>query len=429
MTGADPAVEGWESAVTEMWPQRLAKSDAGAVKPSLYNLSLILQGAEEFRGLMRMDRFAQRIVKTRATPWHSSAREWTPTDSTLLRSWLAQKRLGEYSKLDIKDAVVAAAEGEGFHPVQDYLRSLEWDGKPRVSLWLGAYLGASLGRGGSLRDYVDAVGRMFLLGAVKRVMEPGCKFDSVLVLEGLQSLGKSTALSILGGDWHRDTPFQLGDKDALQTIQGVWIYELAELEGFTSVDASKAKAFFSSPVDRFRPSYEPAIVEFARQCVFAGTTNQIADYLRDSTGNRRYWPIYCRKVDARALAEDRDQLWAEAFAMWSEGLPCYVGRDDPLWPLFESEQLLRTCTDPWETAISQYIDGCAPHERERFTSLDILTKALLVDVNRLDQRGMSMRVGRIMRDLGYVKRQATTVEERRVARFFYVRHDTPAPEA
>ncbi|MGE0373451.1 MAG: VapE domain-containing protein [Gammaproteobacteria bacterium] len=424
------AAAGWDSAVSQLWPSRLARAEStGAVKPTLANLQIVLNGSDEFRGLMRMNRFSQRIVKTRGTPWESFSNEWTPTDSVLLRAWLSSHHLGEYAKQDIRDGVIAAAEASGFHPVRDYLTSLQWDGKPRIALWLAVYLGASLGRGMKLKDYVDAVGRMFLIGAVKRVMEPGCKFDSVLVLEGGQGIGKSTALSILGGEWHADTPITIGDKDALQAIQGVWLYELAEIEGFTSVEAFKVKALLSSHTDRFRPSYEPQVVEFLRQAVFVGTTNQIADYLRDNTGNRRYWPVMVRKLDREALAEDRDQLWAEAFTRWQEGALCYIGRDDPLWPLFESEQELRATVDPWETAIAQYIDGCPAGYRDQFHTLQLLRDALLMDVNRIDQRASAMRIGKVMRSIGFVKRQATTAEERRISRFFYVRHDTPPPEA
>lgn len=423
------AAEGWASAVSELWSKRLARAESGAVKATLANLQLILDGADEFRGLLRMDRFCHRIVRTRAAPWASPAEDWQAVDRTLLRAWLARRGLGEYAHKDLSDACISVAEAAAFHPVQDYLSGLTWDGQPRVALWLASYLTASIGKSGALRDYVDRVGRLFLIGCVKRVMEPGCKFDNVLVLEGRGGIGKSTALNVLAGEWFADTALDIGDKDAMQALPGVWIYELGEFEGYSSVESSKAKAFFSSAVDRFRPSYGDQIQRFARQVVFVGTTNR-GEYLRDLTGNRRYWPVRVTgRVDLAALREDRDQLWAEAFQMWKAGAPSWLAIDDPLWDTFESEQASRTPPDPWQEKIDQYLSGTSRIYKSEFTLADILENALLVPAGKMDQRAMSMRVSRIMADLGYEKVQARSREDRKAARYVYRLCDQPEPDA
>lgn len=422
---SDQAAEGWNSAIAEMWRQRLARAESGAVKPTLSNLLTILEGAEEFRGLLRMDTFNHRIVRTRPAPWSSSAEDWQADDRTMLRAWLSRHKLGEYGKQDIADACIAIAKAAAFHPVREYLAGLEWDGRPRLALWLAAYLGASIGKAGALREYVDRVGRMFLIGAVRRVMEPGCKFDNVMILEGRGGIGKSTALHVLAGEWFSDTAIDIGDKDALQSLPGVWIYELGEFEGYSSVESSKAKAFFSSAEDRYRPSYGDQVQKFARQTVFCGTTNR-GEYLRDLTGNRRYWPIrVLGPVDLAALRADRDQLWAEAFFAWKAGASTWLSIDDPLWATFEAEQASRTPPDPWEEKIAQWIAGESPLMRSSFTLTDILEKALMVPPGKMDQRAMSMRVSRVMADLGYEKVQATTREERQRARYLYRKCDQP----
>jgi predicted P-loop ATPase len=240
---------------------------------------------------------------------------------------------------------------------------------------------------------------MFLIGAIARVMRPPVKMDTVLIFEGLQGLGKSTALKILGGEWFTDTPLVLGDKDCFQQMQGVWIIELAELDSFNKADHTRAKQFFGSQVDRFRPSYGRLTQTFARQCVFAGSTNQ-TEYFRDATGNRRYWPVTCTRIEAEALESDRDMLWAEAYQ-------CYL-RGEQWWPneehknLFSEQQENRFEADVWESVISSWLSSMT---RDRVLMHEIMQEALRLEASQMKPPEQK-RVGQIMAHLGWQRVRA-----------------------
>jgi putative DNA primase/helicase len=421
MSHADDA---FASAVAELWPTRLKKTEAGTVKDDPFNVSLYLSGEEHLRDMLAMDRFSHRIAKRREPPWHSDSVEWSETDAVLLRVYLAERYSASFSLQNVEHAVVHVASKSTVHPVHDYLESLEWDGQPRLDTWLAFYLDAIHYASSSQLEYIYLVGRLWLIAAVARVYEPGCKFDNVLILEGDQGVGKSTALGILAGAWFMDTPFRIGDKDAYQALPGNWIVELAELENFSGVESSRAKAFFSSATDTFRPSYGRRTQEFRRQCVFAGTTNQL-EYLKDSTGNRRYWPVRCHRLLRDELIEDRDQLWAEAFKAYRAGSVYHVPRGDPLWAVIEDEQRSRELGDPWETAIARWLDAPDQFLFESFTLHDVLERALGVDTHSMHRRDHATRVGSILHRLGYIKRKATTRAERAAGKgaYFYVKRD------
>ena len=405
--------------VAELYERRLQKDQKGAPRESLVNGVLLLEHDPELRGLMSMDRFANRIIKRRPPPWGETLGEWTETDTTRLRHYLADRHRVEFSMLNLEHAIVTVAEQAGFHPVRDYLSTLEWDGQARVQYWLGAYLDATRYSTAAHREYVSLIGAMWMVAAVARVFEPGCKFDNVLILEGNQGIGKSTAMAILGGEYFLDTPFPLGEKDGYQALAGVWIAELSELDNFSSVESTRSKAFFSSSTDRYRPSYGRHVQAFPRQCVFVGTTNQ-HEYLKDSTGNRRYWPVRVYGIDRAGLIADRDQLWAEALHLYRTGFKTYLPPDHAAAGTFEVEQSVREIADPWELKIMDWLADPEVRQRDGVSVFDILSEACRVEANRMDQRAMATRVGKIMRRLGYRKVQATTALARKQARFVYV---------
>jgi putative DNA primase/helicase len=159
-----------------------------------------------------------------------------------------------------------------------------------------------------------------MVGAVARVFQPGCRVDHMLILEGEQGLKKSTTIEILGGEWYTDARLNFADKDSLLIVQGRWIIEMAELEGMNKADTSETKKFLTQHVDLFRPPYGRKLVKYPRRCVFAGTVNLDA-YLKDDSGNRRFWPVRVTAIDADALRRDVDQLWAEAVALYKAGTP------------------------------------------------------------------------------------------------------------
>src|SRR6516225_2574115 len=236
------------------------------------------------------------------------------------------------------DAVRLACLSNQFDPVVDYLDGLKHDGEPRIDTWLTVYLGAednTLNR---------AIGRKMLIGAVRRAHEPGCKFDYVVVLEGAQGSGKSTALRILAGDANfSDAEILSADSRGQQElIVGVWIFELSELAGLRKTDVEKVKMFASKTCDSARPAYGRSRVDRPRRCIFVGTTND-AEYLQDATGNRRFWPVLTGTIDLAALRRDRDQLWAEAATANEEPtIP------QELWGAAAERQNSRLIADPWD---------------------------------------------------------------------------------
>ena len=223
-----------------------------------------------------------------------------------------------------------------FHPIREQLEGLHWDGVSRIDKWLTHVLGEKpapwTDKAGVLQDptvkpvmaeYLQIVGRCWLLGMVNRVMHPGCKFDYCPVLEGVGGLRKSTMVEILAGtEYFSDTPFEVGrGKEAQEQVQGLWLYEIAEMTHFSKSEVGAIKAFITSKVDRYRVAYGSTVGSFARQCVLVGTTNENT-YLRDRTGNRRFWPIPVRNViNTEWLIKYRDQLLAEAFVLFQQGVP------------------------------------------------------------------------------------------------------------
>ena len=233
--------------------------------------------------------------------------------------------------------------------MREYLDSWKWDGTPRLDHWLVKYLGCPD------NDYTGAVGSRWLISAVARVMQPGCKADCVLILEGPQGSYKSTALKILGSKWFTDELPSIGTKDSAMQTFGVWIIELAELESLTQAAVSKIKSFISRTTDRSRPPYGRRLIESPRQCVFAGSVNH-STYLRDETGGRRFWPVEVGQIQIDQLSADRDQLLAEAYVRYREGAPWWLDTPD-LIQAAEQEQAARFIGDPWDSRIASWLEG------------------------------------------------------------------------
>lgn len=249
------------------------------------------------------------------------------------------------------DIVTDHARRHTRHPVRDYLDGLRWDRTARLDTWLVEYAGAPD------TEYVRAVSRLVLIAAVRRVRQPGCKFDEMLVLESAQGEGKSTALAILAveEDWFADdVPLDADSKVLMERVAGRWIVELAELKGMRRGAVEHVKSMLSRRVDKARLAYGRMTTEQARQCVFFGTTND-AKYLRDLTGNRRFWPVAVGAFDLEALHRDRDQLWAEAAAREAEGES--IRLPEHLWKEAAGQQSQREIGDPFYELLSQQLDG------------------------------------------------------------------------
>lgn len=274
-----------------------------------------------------------------------------------------------------------------FNPIANYLRGLRWDGVRRLDGWLVAYLGAED------TEINRSFGRKVLLAGVRRVLQPGCKFDTMLVLEGIQGAGKSSVWLYMAGGAENfsDTPIKWDDpKQQRETIGGVWIHEVGELVGLKKAEVEAVKNFLSRQNDRVRAAYDRYETDRPRQGIVVGTINGTA-YLNDPTGARRFWPVKVGRIDLEAIKRDRDQLWAEAASVEATGEPLELPRG--LWGAAAEQQDLRRVVDPWEDILTR-VDG------PRVSSYDLATKEIGVAKDRLSSFDAS-RIAAIMKRLGW----------------------------
>jgi predicted P-loop ATPase len=335
-------------------------------------------------------------------------------DMNRIRHWFEIELSVQLSRQNLIDAVHIVADKHAFHPVRDYLTSLSWDGRPRVELWLERFA-AVRPPGEAEATLVRSVARKWLVSTVARAMQPGCKVDTILILEGRQGIGKSRALATLAGPrFFSDAAIDFGVKDACQTIQGVWIYELAELDAILRRDPSTVKAFLSRATDRFRVPYGRTPESVPRGVVFAGTVNHGA-YLRDTTGNRRYWVVRCEgALDVEGLAGARDQLWAEALHLYRAGETWHL---DPTHERSMADEAdARVEQDPWEEPLAAWTAA-----RGTFSMDEVLDDALGLRTSSKNSH-VTVRVSRLLSRLGYERRRRATLPRA----YHYVRVDVPA---
>ena len=348
------------------WANRLRLDLSGAPERNEANVITALSSDPAFAGTIAFDDFRQEVVVLGQVPWDEPdmvyPRPWDDSDDIRLAEWL-QHREVNVAPLVVGRSIGAVARERRIHPVRAYLGSLRWDGTPRIETWASRYLGAEP------TDLIHAMGSLWLISAVARIYRPGVKADHMLILEGEQGARKSTALKILAGeDWFTDELPDLGSKDAAIHMQGVWIVEIAELDAIGRAEVSRIKAFLTRTTDRFRPPYGRHTVEIKRQCVFAGTVNPDT-YLRDETGNRRFWPIRCGDIDIDALAQDRDQLWAEAVVRFKDGAIWWI-EDKALLKSARDEQDKRYQSDAWDGLIENWLTHEVRMVGESYASFD-----------------------------------------------------------
>lgn len=398
------------------WRDSLICRPRGGFEDCKENVAIALERCPGLQGLLGYNEFSGRIEKLRKPDWDSASGEWTTEDDLELSMWLGTRAgLLFRSTGTVSDGVRLVANRNKFHPVRAYLTSLQWDGEERNSMWLHRYLGAEE------NDYTALIGRLWLRQAVRRILYPGCKADYVLILEGTQGAAKSTSLRVLGGDWFSDAPLDMNNKDAYQQIFGVWLYEIAELDAFNRAEATRIKAFLTQNNDRYRPAYERRTITQLRQTVFAATTN-FFEYHKDPTGNRRFWSVLCGKIDIPALQRDRDQLFAQAVAEVLSDERAYPTRDEEQ-RLIVPEQQMREIVDPWLEAVAVWVDDPEQAMKKRFTSAQILTGAIRMEIAKIDgQRSATTRIGSIMMRLGWHKVRESSGPRA----YFYVR---PSPSA
>jgi predicted P-loop ATPase len=330
------------------------------------NVLAALRTAPDLVGLVRYNEFAIRAEFTRKPPWRE-AREgdaWTDADDLDLQAWLQRHEIDLRSRSVVADAVERVARDRPWHPVRAYLDSLEWDGDARLSRWLKWFLGAD-----GPDPYLAAIGSKFLVSAVARIYVPGCKVDHTLVLEGPQGVGKSSAVQILGSPWTTDSVPEFSGADAAMQLSGVWLVELAELAAMRRSEIEQVKAFLTRTEDHYRPPYGRRPVRALRQCVFFGSTNE-SNYLRDPTGNRRFWPVRCTDIDRDELAAVRDQLWAEARAIFIAGRQWHLTPEESL--LAAEEQNERQLVTELEQEVHAYLARLVAGGVTETTTRDVL---------------------------------------------------------
>lgn len=386
------------------------KNNEGAPKKTLSNAVIAVSEAPELAGAIVFDEFRHRITKVRPLPWDKEwtdswaktdtvgqPRPWTDRDDAKLLVWLERQDILVNAETAHK-AVVTVAGDNPRHELRDWLKKLEWDGEPRIDSWLTDCMGVPR------TEYTSAVGAAWLISAVARVFQPGCKAEHILVIEGDQGVGKSTAASILGGGSMREdgkagTGYfsdNLGALDAPNTVyqlSGKWIIEIAELGAIRKTkEVEQIKAFLSKQVDTYRPVWARNAVDVPRQCVFIGTCNE-STYFRDETGNRRFWPIRASRVDTARLAAERDQLWAEAVDRYNAGSRWWLTTSSVIEEA-KKVQASRMDSDPWGEQLRIHTRTVT-----RIPSTQIWEK-LHVPVDRRNTME-GRRIGILMRQLGF----------------------------
>lgn len=389
----------------------IARSSAGmldlrltknGVIPDEENVLRILMRDPNLQGVIKFDEFASEMIIARpisdddVVAERGIPRPWTDADTVTLQTYIQRFIVPRMGREKIEAVVgMYARKHCAFHPVRNYLQSLEWDRVPRLDSWLREYLGAVE----QPADYLAAVGARWLMSAVARILEPGCQADSAIVLEGSQGIFKSTALRTLSGDeyFSDSLPADVSHKDARDHLRGKWIVELSELAQFKRGEIETIKAFISRRYEQYRPSYGRHEIKFPRQCVFAGTTNA-DEYLVDMTGNRRFWVVACRGVELQSLARDRDQLWAEAVTRYRAGKPWFLSGE--LANVAAAEAQSRVTHDPWTGHVAKILEERLPPIVE-IAPGEVLG---LMDLGEGERHGRNAsRVAQILRDLGWRK--------------------------
>lgn len=386
------------------WKIKLRFTEKGAIASCIENVVVILNGDPALVGCVGYNEMSHNIVAVRSLPWREVTGEsqWTDADDADLRYYL-ERVYGLSGKDKIFDGLNVVAMARKFHPVRDFLDSCGWDGQPRLETLLVDYLGAED------TPYTRAVTRKALVAAVARIYNPGCKFDYMLTLRGRQGLGKSAIIAKLGGQWFSDTFSTVQGKEAYEQTIGAWIVEVGELAGMRKAEAETIKLYISKQSDRFRPAYGRRIQEFPRQCIFVGTTNE-TQFLRDTTGNRRFWIVDTPNQPRLDMWSDLtpamiQQIWGEAVEFFRKGEPLYLPHEleaaaREVQETYEEENpkegivaeyLERLLPADWSTrdlySRRQWLEGSEQGtvERRSVCSLEIWAEALGQSPDRMDR--------------------------------------------
>lgn len=399
------------------WKDGLQRSENGKVLSNLANALTAFRECPDLQAIVAYNALEQQIILCRAVPGSVddyvsrggkkplkpfARRPLSDPDVIGLTEFLQRQMAAATGRENVASAIELIAREYRYDPLVDFLTGLRWDGVPRVDTWLKTHLGADSDDEG----YLAAVGKMVLVSLVARALDPGCQADHMMILEGEQGTGKSSACRILGGEWFSDSLPDLSQaKDASQHLRGKWLIEIAELSAFNRAEAHQLKAFCTRRTERYRPPYGRLEVVEARRVIFIGSTNS-STYLRDETGNRRFWPVKTGAINLAGLAQDRDQLFAEAFALYRKGEPWWPNGD------FEQEYIApqqdaRMVIDAWCDPIAEWLEG-----KNVVTQFDVLLLALGVPVGSMNPKATE-RVRQIMTSIGWVPCKAAIGSRRK----------------
>lgn len=386
----DDFVEEMQKEADKEWLKKLTVSKQG-VEKTVHNAVLILQNDPKLSGI-RFDVLANsvEIQDGKPVPWRKDCGKWTNSDDDQLYIYLG-RRYAEFPQRTIDASLTSVSHARSFHPIKEYFESLpEWDGTKRAEFLFIDYLGADD------NVYVREATALWLRAAIARIYIPGCKFDYVPVISGPAGIGKSTMMSKIGVKWFSDslTFEDMKDKTAAEKLQGVWIHEISELKGMRKMDVETIKAFISRQNDLYRPAYGKRAEEHPRSCVFIGTSND-GNYLKDVTGNRRFWPITVTGAGLMSpwdlTDDDVNQIWAEVYATFKEigRKNLYLGKEATKLAVAAQEAALET--DEREGLVSAYLDVLLPEDWNDRSIPD--RKAFFVEFN-----GEFQEAGSVERD-------------------------------
>jgi predicted P-loop ATPase len=384
--------------------ERTSPQSGEKVKATAGNVKLILECAVS-PALVLRNKFTDRDVYGCATPWGGrKGYELRNIDLIKIKMWLSKHYRFEPNTNLVEEVVQYIAEENAFHPVREYLAKLKWDGVKRADYWCEKYLGAT-----GPKEYVHAVSRKVLVALVARVLEPGVKFDHVLILQGKQGTGKSTTLRNLvgGGEFFSELQADIGDKDIVQQMKGKWLLEIGELSRLNGAELEHVKEFVVRQEDRVRMPYDKRTEAHPRQCVFIGTTNQ-EEFLKDDTGNRRFWPLSVSRCDFEGVKEVQAQLLAEAMVLYAEGEALYLD-DEKTREQSEQQQKERMVSDVWEDQVFDYLHGEKKKPKKDqvidpncFSISDLIGPFSPLKIG--DDMPSQFRLGRVLKKLGYIKK-------------------------
>lgn len=413
----------------------LLRARSGAPRKIVANATTIFALDPRWSDVLAYQALSDRVVKLLPPRWHThdapavaDPGPWTDADTTRAQAWLSREYGLDLGGEAVNAAIQASAERRVIDPLRDYFDALrgQWDGRPRCDLWLSAIFNAPD------TPYARAVGSRWLISCVARALRPGCQVDHVLVLEGLQGKGKSTALRRMcpSDDLFFDSELALGDKDAIQVLRGKWIIELGELGALNRHEIQVVKAFVTRRIDTYRPSFGRRPIDAPRRFAFSGSTNE-EEYLRDPTGNRRWWPVKVHgPVDLAAIDAHRDQIWAEALTRFEAGEVWYL-ETPQLVALARGEQELREEVDGWEERVGTHLAKAlhdAPASAHHTPSCQcvrcagvtcggVLAGALGIEWGK-QSKAEQARVAAILRGMGWTKGAQRRTDAGRVRPYF-----------